>query len=512
MSFLNILFADESVYTQWYDKPKSKYESINRDINLDNIAEHIAKSRPDFPSQILLYPCGDKTTALMRIEAFRELYGKESVCAELNEITKLLSQLAKCKENESNSGCDEQKQMYFLKTAEVYIDCIQKLSDILSTLKAGAFIKLYSELHAIQDSPEFQSMVADANRLSETFAGILNLSLSVDYNSKSIVVSEQVSNSLYEELQTLCEDILGLTIYSTFSVVNSNPLSALEEDIIKVLKRRHSDAFKELAEFYEHYSGINVYDIVNLKNQIIFYIEFIEFVKKAEAAGMKLTLPDFTDKAFEGKGLYDLSLALKIPAVVPNDFSFRKGDLFVLSGPNQGGKTTFVRGLAQSIILAQNGCFVPAETFKTPYFDQLFTHFNRVETLGHGRLEEELERIEEILPLLTENSFVLFNECFTSTRRVDAVKLSLNLLNRLFAIGCSGGFVTHYYEIPEHDGRLISLVAGVLSGSDVRTYKITRQPPSGTAYARTIAIQCGVTFDQLKEFIVAERGMEREEP
>jgi DNA mismatch repair ATPase MutS len=351
MSFLNILFADEKVYTQWYDMPKSRYDNINRDINLDKIAEHISANRPDFPTQFLLYPCADKTTALMRIEVFRELYEKESVCIDLSEITKLLSRLGKCKASESNSGCVEQKWMYFLKTAEIYIECIQKLSDILSALKAGAFRKFYSLLQVIQDSTEFQRMVADTNRLSETFSSILNLSLSVDYNSKSIIVTEHIANSLYEELQALCEDILGLTMYRTFSVVNSNPLSALEEDIIKVLKRRHSDAFKELAEFYEHYSGINVYDIVNLKNQIIFYIEFIEFVKKAEAAGMKLTLPDFTDKAFEGKGLYDLSLALKIPEVIPNDFCFGKGELFVLSGPNQGGKTTLSEDLRKASYL-----------------------------------------------------------------------------------------------------------------------------------------------------------------
>ena len=102
-----------------------------------------------------------------------------------------------------------------------------------------------------------------------------------------------------------------------------------------------------------------------------------------------------------------------------------------------------------------------------------------------------------------------------STRRIDGVKLSLNLLSKLFTIGCSGGFVTHYYEIPEHDDRLISLVAGVFSDSDERTYKITRQPPSGTAYARSIALKCGVTFDQLKSVIqnTAEKdGCDHEKP
>lgn len=513
MAFLNVLFASESVYKKWCDMPKSGFDSVNSDINLDQIAEHILKNRPDFPAQYLLYPCGDRASAEMRIEALRELYEKENICEELGEITKTLTQLKKCKENEYDSGCDEQKQMYFLKTAEVYIECVQRIGTISSALENSAFKRLHLDLEAIQNAAAFQSMVLDVKRLSETFAEILNLSLAVDYSHKTITVSEHIQNSLYEELKALCADMLGITIYNTFSAVNSNPLSFLESDIIQVLKQRHPAAFQELADFYERYGGINVYDIANLKTQFLFYTEYIEFIKKSEAAGMRFTLPIFTNSEFDASGLYDLSLALKTPNVVPNDIQFQKGSLFVLSGPNQGGKTTFIRGLGQCVLLAMNGCFVPAENCKTPYFDSLMTHFNRRETLGHGRLEEELERIEKMLPLLTENSFVLFNECFMSTRRVDGVKLSLNLLNKLFEIGCCGGFVTHYYEIPEHDLRLISLVAGISSDGqeDKRTYKITRRPPSGTAYARSIALKCGVTFDQLKELIqnTSERSMEQ---
>lgn len=505
----NILFSDESVYNLWYEKSKKQFDEINHDVNLDIVAQSLLKINKEFPVQYILYPCENFASTKLRCEVFEELKQEknENLRIELKEYTHLLSQLQKYKNNEFNSKHTNQKQYYLLDTVSLYIDCIKKMFVFTNNLKSIAFVNLHNKLDGLINSLEFQSMKVETANLKSAFKKLLDFTITINYESSSIGIGDQVDDGIYKTLSELSERILGTQLNPVFSIVNSNPISSLEEDLIKVMKLRSPQAFVKLSAFFDTYSSINFFDIINLKNQLIFYLDYIEFVKKMELKGFKFTLPVFTDNSFCSKNIYDIGLAIKLQdskKVVTNDISLSNGDIFVLSGPNQGGKTTFIRGLAQSIVLAQNGCFVPGEYYETPYYDKLLTHFNHVETLGHGRLQEEIKRIQMILPQLTKNSFVLFNECFVSTRRVDAVELALNLLNKINEIGCCCGFVTHYYEISEQNDRLISLVAGVESNGekdDVRTYKILKHQPNGTAYAHSIALNCGVTFEQLKEVI-----------
>ncbi|HBL85163.1 MAG: hypothetical protein A2Y17_01335 [Clostridiales bacterium GWF2_38_85] len=506
-----ILFSSENVYKKWYDSSRTNVDVINNDINLDAVAEQVLKTSSGFPVQIFLYPCNDINTTKLRAEIFRELYEKPSVCESLREYIQQLIKLKKQKQDEFNSPNPIQKQQYFLTSVLSYINCIERLAEIISSLKSKAFVSLYNKFNTIITSPEYGKMKIKAENLYERVDNLLGMSLSFDIRNSAVGIRENKSGVMVR-LSELYENLIGTKLNPGFSIVNSNPISALEEDIINVLKLRSPETFEELAEFYNFYAKIKFFDIIELKEQLHFYLDYIDFVKQMQTKGFHFTLPVFTDNNLNAVNAYDLSLAVKLSdseAIVSNDISLSKGNLFVLSGPNQGGKTTFVRSVAQNIVLAQNGCFVAAEKYETPYFDILLTHFNHSETLGHGRLEEELERIREMLSRLTPDTFVLFNECFMSTRRIDGVELSLKLFDKLFEIGCSGGFVTHYYEIAEKDERLRSFVAGVKTDGDkddIRTYKISECPPKSTAYARSIAEKCGITFERLQELINNEKA------
>ena len=97
---------------------------------------------------------------------------------------------------------------------------------------------------------------------------------------------------------------------------------------------------------------------------------------------------------------------------------------------------------------------------------------------------------------------ILFNECFVGTRRKDAVILSHKLFEKIFSCGATCGFVTHYFELSLEDPRLISLVAQISDdGLEKRTYHIRRCPPDGLAHARSIAEQCGATYEKLMKLI-----------
>ena len=199
--------------------------------------------------------------------------------------------------------------------------------------------------------------------------------------------------------------------------------------------------------------------------------------------------------------MYDISLAVKLSEsklIVANDIEIKKGDIFVVSGSNQGGKTTFLRAFGQCAFLASQGLPVPAQDFRAPFFSLIATHFNRVEKKGKSRLEDEIGRIKNILSRTDESSLVLFNECFVGTRRSDAVVLSEKVFEKLFGLGATCGFVTHFFELSMRNSRLISFVADISEdGTERRTYRILRKSPDGLAHARSIADACGATYEKL---------------
>ncbi len=508
MKFFHLLFPDGETYNKWYSMPRSGQDAINRDINMTAVCDEIKKYSPDFPDCYLLYPSFDQATAGWRSGVMAELMADGGARDELEDFTVRLSLLDKGRQLAFDAKHPEQKRRYFLAAVLEYCRSVNELYEITGKLRAPAMAALHEKMGEISNSDAFRDAYIRCRELSGRADEMQKMSLVFDYIHGAARVDPPEGGGVCKRIAELGRDLFDIDIHTEFSVVNSNPITALEESLIEVMKLRNPGLFGEIAAFCEQYGDINFFELTDLNQQLRFYLDFIGFMKRYEALGFRFTMPQFTGGDLSVAGVYDLSLAVKhkdAGKVVANDILLKSGELFVLSGPNQGGKTTFLRSLAQNIILSVSGCPAAAERFCLPVYDRLLTHFNRVETPGQGgRLEEEAGRVREILPKLSGRSFVLFNECFAGTRRADGVALSLKLIGRLYDIGCTGGFVTHYYEISEHDGRLISLVAGVGSDGekdDIRTYKISACPPKGTAYARSIAERCGVTYCQLKEII-----------
>lgn len=507
-----LLFSSEEAYNKWRGAGENLYDETGGDINIAHITDYICqKIDSGFPGYYILRPNFDHDTAELRAEVFGELYEDAKKRRSLDEVMPLFTRIKKSKQESFDAKNEYQKQHHLLEAVCGYIDCVEKLRDIIKDFDSRFFVRLSERLEQITFSGQYEQMKGAAFALVRKSGELLDISLSFDCQNQIVRLdpsTESDEGCIYKKIASICASQLDLEIKTEFSIVNPNPISFFEEDIIKVLSARAPEFFSELADFYEKYISVGFYEIIEIKHQFLFYLGYIAFVKDMENRGYAFCLPVLNGSGICFKNAYDLSLALKrdnFCEVVANDISMPRGTMFILSGPNQGGKTTFIRSIAINIILASSGCFAAAGYCEIFDIDNLLTHFNRTETIGKGgRLEEELGRISVLLPKLTKNSFILFNECFASTRRVDGVRLALKLLGKLDEIGCTGGFVTHYYEIPEQNEKVVSLVAGVTSSgdkNDIRTYKITKRPPGQTAYARSIAEKCRVTFEGLSEVI-----------
>jgi DNA mismatch repair ATPase MutS len=190
-----------------------------------------------------------------------------------------------------------------------------------------------------------------------------------------------------------------------------------------------------------------------LRTELAFYVGCLNLHDRLSAKGAPVCFPlpaPWAERRFAVRGLYDVCLALKLDhPVVGNDVDADDTDLVMITGANQGGKSTFLRsvGLAQSMM--QSGMFVPARAYHANLATGLYTHYKREEdaTMRAGKFEEELERISAIVDHLTPNSIVLFNEAFQSTNEREGSEIGRQIVTALLESRVKVFFVTHIYDL-----------------------------------------------------------------
>jgi DNA mismatch repair ATPase MutS len=242
--------------------------------------------------------------------------------------------------------------------------------------------------------------------------------------------------------------------------------------------------------------------------EVQFYVAYLEFIEPLKAAGLNFCYPAVsrTSKAIHAEQAFDVALANKLVhsggRVVCNDFLLRDRErILVVSGPNNGGKTTFARMFGQLHYLASLGYPVPGTTAQLFLFDQLFTHFEREERIENlrGKLQDELVRIHQILEGATSNCIVVLNESFASTTLEDSLFLGKQVIRELVERDVIGVYVTFIDELSRLSDATVSMVSTVVPDNPAeRTFRIIRKPADGLAYAVAIAEKYGLTFQSIR--------------
>ncbi len=194
-----------------------------------------------------------------------------------------------------------------------------------------------------------------------------------------------------------------------------------------------------------------------------------------------------------GRGLYDPCLSLNVQQrVVGNDLNADDKLLVMMTGPNQGGKSTFLRSIGLAQLMMQCGMFVPAQSFRANVCDGVFSHFRREEDAGmkSGKLDEELSRMSSIVDHLSPNSIVLLNESFASTNEREGSEIARQIVRALLERGIKVFYVTHLFDLAEGfhcekmDAALFLRAERLADGR--RTFRLVEAEPLPTSHAEDL--------------------------
>lgn len=190
-----------------------------------------------------------------------------------------------------------------------------------------------------------------------------------------------------------------------------------------------------------------------LRAELAFYVGCLNLHERLVEKGEPTCFPDPMPAGrpmLSGRGLYDVCLTLNLEArVVGNDVSAQDKALVMITGANQGGKSTFLRSVGLAQLMMQSGMFVPAECFRANVCDGIFTHYKREEdaSMKSGKLDEELSRMSDIADKITPNCILLCNESFAATNEREGSEIARQLVRALIEAGIKIFFVTHLFDL-----------------------------------------------------------------
>lgn len=484
------------------------------DLNLDQIVESITAGRDEYNLKPFFYaPLKSVEAIHYRQDVLRDLENPallECVRSFADEMKRMRACLALAEK----LYYKYQKQTVFLNAVDIYCCGLVRLARDLSLTALGprGLLALREYLTNYTESADFTALVAETKKLRDDLGGI-RYSLLIE--GKRITVGKYHSELDYsaEVLATSDKFRQGTAKEYRFGISSSLEMNHLEAAVLELVAKLYPEVFASLKAYCSRHHDYLNRVIAAFDREVQFYLACMEHIQRFKQAGLPSCYPEVTDRSKEiyGCEVFDLSLADKLmrehASVVTNDFYLKDPErIFVVSGPNQGGKTTFARTLGQLHYLASLGCPVPGSEAKLFLCDRLFTHFEREEDIRNltGKLEEELLRIHAILERATPNSILIMNESFLSTTLNDALFLGKQVMQRIIALGMLCVSVTFLNELASLSNVVVSMVSTVKPEDPaLRTFKIARKSADGLAYATAIAEKYGLTHEAVRARISA---------
>jgi DNA mismatch repair protein MutS len=480
------------------------------DLYLDQIVDGVAGDREEreLIAALLYQPVRDVGILQYRHEVFRDLDDPAVFAAarrfaeQMRQVRVHLTQVAKMR-----SG--QQRQGWFLDAAAIYCDAAAGLARDLegAAITSRGLLAFREYLASYVASAAFTRLASDTTDCQDDLAQI---TYQVRIKGLRVHVSRYDGEPDYSaEITKIFERFQQGAVKDYRVTYRGWPgVDHVGAQILDLVARLFSEEFAALGDYCRQHAEFMDPAVRQFDRELQFYLAFRDYIEPLRSAGLSFCLPELTTDSKEifATETFDLALAAKLTAadaaVVTNEFHLTDPErVIVVSGPNQGGKTTFARTFGQLHHLAGTGCPVPGRSARLFLPDQILTHFEREEDIANltGKLENDLIRIRHALLAATPGSIVIMNEIFTSTTLSDARFLGEKVLAKVVELDLLCVYVTFVDELASFGDTVVSMASTIVPENPAqRTYKVVRKPADGLAYALAIAGQHRVTYEQLR--------------
>jgi DNA mismatch repair protein MutS len=557
MNYFRLLWPD-SVSNETINNGERFHIDVLRDLNVEGLLQQLdikVEERKKI-GNLLSRKITDEAVISYRQELFEDLYS-------IPEVVECFTGLQPYLDNIFNYIHDMSSERPFLfevtdRLTELkdYIHCVEELT--------GLFKKVGDRIgsRALCDLRDYIALVEEDetyNSLREYLPGVLAKVRSVS----SLTIGVNLDSALHPE------EIVLLDI-NTDRVTNDNPLARLidksrhilgmgrvfkldeesrdlmrgdryilnstEKDknalipMFQSIERMMFGTIQPAAFELKRFSRINTRMFANIRDEVQLCLVTLRLVNRLQELGMSVCRPEIApreERTYRVTGNYNIHLALHMgkqeldvpSSIIPNDIELDDdGRIVILTGPNQGGKTTCLQCIGLSQLFAQAGLFAPGTSARISLVDNILTHYpieERSLQNDSGRLGDEAIRFREIFEQVTPYSLILMNESLSTTSAGESLYIARDVVKVLRMIGARAVFATHLHELAaivdrindevEGGSRVVSMVSQVDESVDEdglvkRTYKIVKSPPRGESFARQIAEKHGISFNQLCEY------------
>lgn len=522
----SLLYPDEASLSRHTDpdaRPRIGAH-VTAELGLDEIFGLKASRLCDFFTS-------DPELIRYRQQMFADLLALPSLREVLAGIYPTLSDIRELRQLEDDTGAAE-SYLYSITEIELYVSCVDRLVGGLVPLRdrlhSTALCRLSDFIRDFSEGEEYRELTKKLSALSERVREVRSITVGVNLDAQLRPESAGVLSVNAEKFKSgkVLDKILRLSFRNdAFTCIA--PLSAIAKEQSDNKKEAMSaafhaaleDVFRSSVRGWRNIVGEYVLDNTDFLLRLLPEIEFVcrasDVIDRLRAhPGCHVCLPDIRpreERAFATTGLYNPRVALTISEpIVENDLALDEdGRIFILTGPNRGGKSVITVAMGAAQAMFQLGLPIPARTGALSPADGIYTHFpeGADDTIDKGRLGEECQRLREIFDAVSRDSMILLDESLSSTGAYEASYIAQEVLTAFAVVGCRGIFSTHLHELAAakdhinersvalHGVRVDTLVAGMEAGE--RSFKIRRTTPDGHSYARDIADRYGLSFDSL---------------
>ena len=487
------------------------------DLNLAPVVSSILRGCPGYGLEGLFFtPPKDRETILYRQDIMKDLEDpktRETVSSCSRAIFRLEKNREEIKKNLSSNRWYENSRLSqgrLLECAENYCHEVERLLECLVNRKLASkgMVSFRDYLLSYSSREGYLGIRSEMIHLRKSLSGIhycMNISNGTirvrNFDGQPDLTSRILSN--FARFQSKQGDSRTADRKDLFLAEH------VEAAVLNLVAVQNKDAFSELTRFSIRHLDFSDETLVRFSMEVQFFLSYFSFISPMKSAGLPFCFPQLCSSPdhFHCTNGFDIALASKIlDKIVVNDFSLDYPErILVVTGPNQGGKTTYARAFGQIHWLASLGLCVPGNEAVLYVFDQILTHFGHQEKweTHNGRLRDDLTRLHDLLQKASPQTLVIINEIFASATYSDGLILGRHMMDTLISQKIPSLIVTFLDELSQYGESVVSMVSQVDSFDPCkRTFKIIRKRADGLAYALDLVRKHQLTQEQLERRIM----------